>query len=224
MIYNYGINITSYNRFSYLKTTLESFKKTIFLPNTVVIITDDASTDPDVITYLQKYTIENSNVTLKKNFNKVNLGSKENYHKSLLTFLSEEIDFIINLDSDTLFNKEWMVKNDEIIKKFGTDIISSSFCCKYHHGNPNNKLELLEENFFERDTLNGLGVCFPIYILQDFLKPTSKHFDEYLCKELKQKYNMRCICTKDSYMQHIGLFGVHSGPSTCDVSDNFLGE
>jgi len=223
--YKFGINITTYNRYEYLFKTLESLKNTIFIPDTVMIITDDCSQDSRVLDYLNNYNIINNNVVIKKIFNEHNLGSKNNYHKSLLTFVNENIDFIINIDSDCILNKEWLIKINELINDFNDEnIICSSFCCKYHFGNPSNKLQIVNEKYYERDTLNGLGICFPKKILYEFYSSSSMHFDGYLCHDLKKKHNMKCYCTKDSYMQHIGEFGEHSRPSAYDSSDNFIGE
>jgi len=222
--YKFGVNLTTFNRFEYLKKTLDSLSKTIFLPNTVLLITDDCSTDINVINLLNDFIINNENVKLIKYFNKSNLGSKNNYIKSILYFEQFDIEFLVNLDSDCILNNKWLIELNKLINTFDENIICSSFCCKFHHGNPHNYIRLIEENYYERDTLNGLGVCFSKKLINDFNIETNKHFDEFLCKELKNKYKMRCICTSTSYIQHIGLYGVHSNPSTCDISDNFLGE
>jgi GT2 family glycosyltransferase len=222
--YKFGINVTTYNRYKYLLSTLESLKKTIFLPDTVLIITDDNSQEQDTINYLKNYNIENENIKIRKIFNESNLGSKDNYHKSLLSFIDEDVDFIVNIDSDCLLNKQWLLKINELINEFDDNIICSSFCCKYHFGNPNNKLEIIKEKYYERDTLNGMGICFPKKILHEFYNHSPLHFDGYLCHDLKNRYKMRCICTSISYMQHIGAYGVHSNPHAYDCSDNFIGE
>ena len=146
--------------------------------------------------------------------------TEEHLKKCILFYL----EFSKQFNNIILINNDCMIELNKLINTFDENIICSSFCCKFHHGNPHNYIRLIEENYYERDTLNGLGVCFPKKLINDFNIETNKHFDEFLCKELKNKYNMRCICTSTSYIQHIGLYGVHSNPSTCDISDNFLGE
>lgn len=222
--YKFGILINTFNRFEYAEKMLKSFSNTIFIPNTIVHVTDDCSTEEDLISFLEKYNINNKLITLNKFKNSVNIGSKNNYKNSILSFEDKDVDFIINLDSDCILNKNWLVKINELINNFNENIICSSFCCKYHNGNPSNYLKNISEDYYERETLNGLGVCFPKKLIDDFKIYTNKHFDEYLCKELKNKHNMTCICTSMSYIQHIGVYGVHSNPYTCDISDNFLGE
>ena len=224
MEYKFGINITTFNRFEYLFKTLESLKKTIFIPNSIIKITDDNSTDINVINYLNNYSIENQNIEL--NFNENNIGSFKNYQKTILTFADKNIDFLISLDSDCIMNPNWLLEINKLINIFGENIICSSFCCKYHHGNPGNPLIEVNENYYERTTLNGLGICFPKYLIEDFKENMPAHFDSTLCGKIKQKHNMKCICTKVSFMQHIGLNGEHSSESSdsCDISDNFIGE
>jgi len=220
----FGIIITTFNRFEYAYKMLESFKKSNFLPNTIIKIFDDHSEDKNLLEYINNYEINDDNVKLYKYRNNYNLGSKLNYHNSILNFENEDIDYLINLDSDCILNKNWLLKLNELIYYFSEDLICSSFCCKYHHGNPDNKLLEIAEGYYERDTLNGLGVAFPKKIISEFKTIPQQHFDGFLCKELKQKHGLRCICTRDSYIQHIGKYGVHSNPDTCDISTNFIGE
>jgi len=221
--YKFGIVLTTFDRFEYAQQMFMTLKTSSFLPNTILYISDDCSIDSNLINMIDDFSVDDNNLKIIKNFNKTNLGSKQNYQKSILFFEDKDVDFIINLDSDCLLNSKWLIKINELINDFDENIICSSFCCKYHHGNPYNYLKTIKENYYERDTLNGLGVCFPKSLLNDFKIETHKHFDEYLCKELKNKYNMTCICTKDSYIQHIGIYGVHSSPNTCDISNNFIG-
>jgi len=219
----FGIILTTFNRYEYLEKTLETLSKTNFLPNTIIKIFDDCSTENKVIELLNNFNLIDNNVKLIKIFNKNNLGSKENYKRSIISFENDDIDYIVNLDSDCLLNKDWLIKLNQLINNFEHNIICSSFSCLYHHGNPFNYVKEIDDCYYERDTLNGLGVCFPKILIKEFKLETHKHFDEYLCKELKNKYNMRCICTKTSYIQHIGVYGVHSNPNTCDISTNFIG-
>jgi hypothetical protein len=129
---------------------------------------------------LNNFNLIDNNVKLIKIFNKNNLGSKENYKRSIISFENDDIDYIINLDSDCLLNKDWLIKLNQLINNFEHNIICSSFSCLYHHGNPFNYVKEIDDCYYERDTLNGLGVCFPKILIKEFKLETHKHFDEYL--------------------------------------------
>jgi glycosyltransferase involved in cell wall biosynthesis len=225
----FGINITTFNRPEYVKTFFDSLKNTHILEGTIINITDDASTDSKTQELIKSF-IE-SNEKIKVNFfkNEINLGSKINYEKSLCTFINENVDFIINLDSDCVFHNDWMLEIKKIISLFGENLLCSSFFCEMHLGNPKNGLHIIKNEisgdvYVERDTLNGLGICFPKKILNEFLnKQITKHFDSYLTDDLKKKYGLRCICTSVSYIQHIGEYGVNSRPNFYDKSNKFIG-
>lgn len=226
----FGINITTFNRPEYLKLFFESFVATKIFDNTIINVTDDFSTDLETKDLLKKY-IDYLSLNNTVNFyqNGVNLGSKLNYEKSLLSFESTDIDFVINLDSDCILHKNWLVEIKEIIDVFGENILCSSFFCEHHLGNPNNRLEFIQKDknnrkYVIRDTLNGLGLCFPKKILSDFNVKTDKHFDTYVNTDLKNKYNLICVCTSVSYIQHIGKNGVNSTPDFYDFSKNFIEE
>ena len=225
----FGINITTFNRYEYVKTFFDSLKNTFILDNTIINITDDASTDNRVIDLIKNFINKNENDKVNFFQNETNIGSKINYEKSLCTFINEKVDFIINLDSDCIFHKNWMLEIKKIIDLFGENVLCSSFFCENHLGNPNNKLHFIKneidnQTYVERDTLNGLGICFPKKILNEFLNNNiTKHFDNYLNDDLKKKYNLRCICTSVSYIQHIGEHGVNSRPNFYDKSNNFMG-
>lgn len=220
----FGIIITTFNRFEYVKRMLESFKRTIFPEGTVVYINDDGSTDTELKKYIFGYHIENNNVILKKHLNQQNIGSKRNYVESVLRLEKEEIDFVINLDSDCVLNPKWLLKIKQIINNFGDNIICSSFFCRHHIGNPSNRLIPLKDEYYERDTLNGLGICFPSRYIEDFKIESDLHFDSFLAQVIKPKYNLKCICTNVSYIQHIGIKGVNSNPHSFDAAELFIGE
>lgn len=222
----FGLNITTYDRVDYCKTFFESIKNTIFPPHTVIHITDDCSKNTEVHDIIQKFISDCNETTIKFYINDANLGSKENYKKSLLSFLDVDVDFIVNVDSDCLVNERWLLELNDIITHFGKEIICSSFYCENHLGNPNNKITIIDvenKKYIERDTLNGLGICFHKDLLYDFLSYNSeKHFDSFINYDLKKKYNLKCICTSISYMQHIGEYGVHSRPEFYDKSNSFI--
>lgn len=98
---NIGIGILSYNRLSSLKTLVESIKKYTDLSSTTIIISDDCSTDQDLLNYLETVKAERI-ITLK---NKTRLGIAGNTNR-LIQCLSR-------------FKYGILLNDDVIVKDFG---------------------------------------------------------------------------------------------------------
>ena len=140
--YKYGISITTYNRPEYLSQFLETFRDTNFLEETVVRILDDDSSNKETLEMLNNFKIDNPNVELHIEHNLYNMGPVYNYTKNIIKFENDDVDYIINLDSDSIHNPEWLNKINEINNHFGPKVLSSVFWCD--HGYPYEKIELEE--------------------------------------------------------------------------------
>jgi hypothetical protein len=216
--YKYGISITTYNRPEYLSQFLETFRNTNFLEGTVVRILDDDSSNKETLEMLNNFKIDNPNVELHIEHNLYNMGPVYNYTKNIIKFENDDVDYIINLDSDSIHNPEWLNKINEINNHFGPKVLSSVFWCD--HGYPHEKIQL-EETFLKTRSLNGLCLCFPKYFMQDFIdKKGSRSFDGFTSYDLKKKYNLDTVVTELSYVEHIGLHGVNYPP---DIAKKFVG-
>ena len=215
--YKYGICITTYNRPEYLERFFATLKNTEFLDNTIVRILDDCS-DERSTKIIEEFMIDSDKVKLFKETNIYNLGPGYNYTKNILNFKEDDVDYIINLDSDSVHNPKWLKKINLINNLFGPKVLSSVFWCD--HGYPYEKIEL-EETFLKTRSLNGLCLCFPKFFMQDFIdKKGSRSFDGFTSYDLKKKYDLETVVTELSYVEHIGLHGVNYPP---DIAKKFVG-
>lgn len=98
---NIGVGILSYNRLSCLSKLIDSIKKYTDLSSTTVFISDDCSTDPDLLNYLE--TVKVDRIVVIKN--KTRLGIAGNTNR-LIQCLSR-------------FKYGLMLNDDVTIKDFG---------------------------------------------------------------------------------------------------------
>lgn len=218
----WGIAITTYNREDIWERSVKSLAKTEFLPHTKIRIFDDASNSSKNINLAEKY-LSGQDLVILRNTNTV--GSKENYRRVISSFSgSTAVDVIINLDSDAIYSPLWQKELDKLMKIFNYSVLANVFFVRHHIGNPSNKL-VDYGDYYERDSLNGLGLSFPGYIAQDFqIMNYPGHMDSYISFSLSKKYNLRSVCTKKSYIEHIGDYGVHSRSGYTDKATDFVGE
>lgn len=221
----YGICITTYNRYGYFQQMVDSLRASKILNHTKIFISDDFSQDENIKKLLK--TIENESwqnptVITKVFYNEKNIGSRLNYIKNISRFKNEEVDMVINLDSDAIFNKNWMIELDKLLEIFNYNVIGSVFFCDNRSRDPKNFV-IEHENYIERRTMNGLGLTFPAWLIPYIETEITEvdHLDHYICRK-KNEFNLKCVCTKKSYIEHIGVYGEHSDPSTIDRATNFI--
>ena len=217
--YKYGISITTYNRPEYLSQFLETFRNTNFLEGTVVRILDDDSSNKETLEMLNNFKIDNPNVELHIEHNLYNIGPIYNYTKNIIKFENDDVDYIINLDSDSVHNPEWLNKINEINNHFGPKVLSSVFWC--NHGYPRTEVKIEEEKYLYTRSLNGICLCFPKFFVKEFVnKKNDRSFDGFTSYDLRHKYKLNTVTTKQSYVEHIGLHGINWPP---DVAHSFVG-
>ena len=216
---NYGICITTFNRFDYWNQMVDSFSKTEFLPNTKIFVSDDKSSDSRVNEKSRELLKLSADVRLFQN--EENIGARKHYIKNIARFENEDVGVIINVDSDGLFNKSWMKKLDELMAKFDYNVIANVFFCSRDRNN----FILDKGDYIQRNSLNGHGLSFPKLFIP-FIKTKiveGDHLDHYVYRKSKEM-GLKSVCTKDSYIEHIGAQGVHSVPHFYDKATNFQHE
>jgi glycosyltransferase involved in cell wall biosynthesis len=223
----FGINITTFNRPEYAEIFFKSLSNSELIDDTIINITDDCSSDENTINLISKFKETNEKKIINIFKNDVNIGADANYKKSLSTFIDLDVDFIVNLDSDCILNKNWMIELQDLIYEFGENNLYSVFFCEKNIGNLSNTYtEVIgqknQKTYYRRDSLNGLGLCFPKKILPDIVNnQTGIWFDSYVNLKLRFTYDLTPICTSVSYIQHIGEIGVNSAPNNYDHSQSF---
>lgn len=217
----YGILITTFNRYDYYKTTADSLKRCDLLPGTKIFINDDCSSDPrikEVSLDLQNY-FKDYDVRLFTN--EQNLGAQRNYRQSMLKFENEDVDYVINIDADCIFNKFWMKYLDQVISLFDYDVCANAFM-----GNLFHTVIFQNENYIETKTSNGLGVTLPrsmMGVFKDMPDTNASPFDGFVYAECRKR-NIKAVSPTNSYIEHIGYDGVNSMPNHLEKAVRFVYE
>lgn len=97
---NIGVGVLSYNRVESLRRCLNSIEKNTDLNTTTVFISDDNSTDPAVIKYLDDLEINQSNFVIIRN--NVRLGVAGNSNRLLRALSRFNYGFLLNDDIEIL--------------------------------------------------------------------------------------------------------------------------
>ena len=103
--YKIGILLCCHNRPHYLKQTLESLKKTN-LNNCILCIIDDCSENKEVANLINNFELSNEIIKIR---NDTNLGIRYSLLKGF-NILYDKCDYLTNIDSDVIFNKDWIDK------------------------------------------------------------------------------------------------------------------
>lgn len=218
---NWGIGITTFNREDVWERSVKSLSKSRFLDNTKIHLIDDNSHTDTNIELAKKYLGDYELTTFK---NPITIGSEENYRQLINSFKDTDVDVIVNLDSDGIYSPMWHEKLDSLMSQYEYNVIASVFFVRVHADQSHDPCIDLGDHY-ERIGLNGLGLAFPSYLISEFSNPQyPRHMDTYITFELGPKYGLKRVCTKESYIDHIGFHGVHSRPNYLDVATDFVGE
>src|SRR4051812_49331079 len=120
----YGISILSYNRPEYFHRMVDSMKKTVILPGTKIFVSDDCSDDG---VFDKAFELVFTECETHWFLHHPNTGAPEHYKRNLNQFRNTDVDYIISLDNDVIFNKNWMIELDKLITTVGKDCLASVF-------------------------------------------------------------------------------------------------
>lgn len=207
------IGIVTYNR----KSILEKMAKSLYLSdltsaNVNIRVYDDCSTDFD-----KKY-LESIFPNAFIHINKENLKADLNTFSMYQDFLKSNDDYFFNADSDLIFRKDWLTFCLNNIEK--TDGVLSIFNTKNHKTIIDSNLP----DFVLKADIGAAGTFFKREKIQSIVTSLSlgkqKKID-WAFSQLFLNNNISIYCSKESYVQHIGLIGQNSSLVAIDYADNF---
>lgn len=213
--------LTTCNRFDILQQCMKSLLSSSFPPGTNLFIVDDCSNDARVKEYLisiSKQTVQNLSIELT--FNQRRWGCNRNMVSTIRDCFRKISDqFVITIDSDAIYNPQWIIKLLEAKDSVKDDKIGALtvYDSSWHKTNKeyNNFLKI-------KDDVGG----FACMLNRDlFMLPELRveAWDWAYCDLCKSK-NYLILCTLKSYAQHIGKEGEHSYGNDWDHANNFVGE
>lgn len=207
------IGIATYNR----KSILEKMAQSLYLSDlscaTVHIkIYDDCSTDFDK-EYLE-HLFPNALIKV----NSVNLKADLNTFSMYQDFLNSDDEYFFNADSDLIFRKDWLSFCLNHIEE--TDGVLSVFNTKNHKTIIDSKLP----DFVLKADIGAAGTFFKRERIQSIVTSLSSMNQKKIDWAFSQLFlnnKISIYCSKESYVQHIGLVGQNSSLLAIDYADNF---
>lgn len=215
-----GVIITAWNRPQYLRPCLESLAKS-HLNNSVIILVDDASDDPETIEILAGFNLPVPLIKLRKTY-------RSSMHVSLDIgwCLAQNLGckYLCNLDADALVRSDWLLTMREQFESlpFDPDLTLLS---GFNRANPS---DILEDhgNYLRKYRMGGINYFFtPEFFRSVRFLLFSQNWDshiQYFCADLRPE-PYRMICCKPSVVQHIGREGINAGVNSAfDFADDFV--
>jgi glycosyltransferase involved in cell wall biosynthesis len=210
--------LTTYNRPDYLRKSLYSLKASPFTKDDTLWIFDDASDDGEAIDLINCFKLPRAkDVHLFRT--KKNVGCDINSYHALTAVYSHTKDpFIFMAETDGVYIPGWLpfLKRAYKLAKDSDDIgMISLFNTPSHPVK-----EEYDKDFDIKKSLGGFASLIDCRDLKS-INPNKNPFNWDW--EFQQNYNknkLKLLCSKKTYVQHIGAHGTHSKGSGHDIGIN----
>lgn len=207
------IGITTYNRQSILEKMAKSlFLSDLSVANVHIRVYDDCSCDFDK-NYLERLF---PGAIVK--INKTNLKADLNTYNMYKDFLESQDEYFFNGDSDLIFRKDWLSFCLDNIEK--TQGVLSIFNTKTHVP----VADVNDAAFVIKSDIGAAGTFFKRERIEGVIKSLSsigKNKIDWGFSQYFLNSNIAIYCSKESYVQHIGLIGQNSSLNSIDYGENF---
>lgn len=222
------ILLTTFNRAKYLKASLQSLLESD-LGDSTLHIYDDCSEQPETLEILKSFHLDLSLKCPTHFFkNKNNLGCDKNITTSARKVIEKTgCDYIVTTDSDTIYHKDWLTFLKAQFEFKNLDGVAAiSLFNTYNH----KVIEEFDEHLNIKESLGGMTVAVKSSYFLEMDETTATEGKPWFCWDWEvvnaaAKKGEKLLCSKESYVQHIGKFGVHSrGDGSWDRCNNFIGE
>ena len=217
-----NIVLPTYNRLDYLKRSLGSLLLTD-IEEDCLWAYDDASSERGVKDFL----LEHECPKFKIHFNERNLGCDHNVYQSIKkTFERTDDQFLTVTDPDAIYHPEWL----SFIKRKLADHNDIGLLSVFNTENHPERGVCEDAELCEKKSVGGLALAINRDIFEkvdpNVILDRHSHFCwDWQCVTLCNKMGYKILCSKDSYVDHIGFVGVHSRrEGQGDQAQNFLGE
>lgn len=211
--------MTTFDRFDIFQESIISLLKCLFPEGTRLFIADDCSSDSRVKQLLYSISrTKRDNLIVDVMFRSKNTGCDPNMVDTIKTvFLKSGEQFVVTLDSDAIYNPQWLFKmieaRDSVKDKIG---MLSVYDSNFH------VIDKPYNDLLNRKKDVGGFACM---LNRDiFLSPDLRVFawDWWYVDQCKKR-DYAILCTKVSYAQHIGKHGTHlDGTDKWDQAPNFV--
>lgn len=216
--YKVGLAVMTWNRPGYLRRFLLALSK-CHLPDTVIMLIDDSSTDAKTQRLFKEYQHPQAPV----------IKCRAQWHRGFYVhervrfawdFLSQTYgcDYLTNLDSDVIMRSDWLQRIEQLyqreVKRRGDTIISGF---NKHFGI---SLEEHKDHNVKR-FLGGANMFFSKAIYYKVVRAAIQmHWDDFVVESMYQ-HGYQCLTTRPSCIQHIGMQGLFSSHIRYDFASDY---
>lgn len=207
--------VCTYNRKELIEYTSKSLNLIEGIRDCSICIYDDCSDEYNE-TYL-KYLYKNAT---KISINKENMGADVCTRNMYIDFLKSEDEWLFNADSDLIFDSEILLHIEETINYLKNNKINA--IVSFFNTPSHIKINDYSDKYIEKNHVGAAGILLDRRAAGLIVRRVKEGscFDWRFCKEWKKAGNI-ILCTKKSYVQHIGVWGHNSKFDNFDWGINF---
>lgn len=214
--------IPIFNRPQYLKQCFDSLKEADWPNDILIILINDASTDPDTFRLFSEFVIPG--VDILRHTNPVNKGIKFNIQYGVEKAISFGCDIFINLDSDAIVKTNFISRLLEFKRThFSCLVTGFNSINKNRDGSERHKVLLETPEFIEKQSFGGINFCFNESDYGWYILPAlreSGNWDHKACI-IARSQARSILCLKPSVVQHIGFDSSMNHNEEPDVACDF---
>lgn len=168
-----GIVIPLYNRPQELAQCLESVRAADYPEDTLFILINDASGNPEAIELYNRF--EMSGYPVIKYSNSSNQGICRNLIKGIDRALSMGCDVVINLDSDAIVKPDWVLKLLELHKQIPDNILTGFHSInKNRNGTERHPIIKSFKNYHLKKSVGGINMLATRPLYNKYMLPALK--------------------------------------------------
>lgn len=230
--YKFGCVICCYNRESFVKDTINSISKS-FLPQDLLFIIIDDGSNPVI-----QVELDHDYILIRKD---KNYGISNSLAIGWDIAYILNIEYLMNLDSDTNVSVNWLSRLLSTSKKFNDNAVVTGFNGRYHSIINDNK------NYYLKNSIGGINIWFEKTLYQQTIRKSLTTYDiipnsidkilldidkygvnpkihdvyngwDWGLVSLCNNQKIEMVCVKPSVVQHIGKRGLNSKPNNIEKS------
>lgn len=206
------VAIPIYNRMKYVEILIRSLSECRFIDKADIRVYDDCSTDFGIDYLNEKFLPLNAKIKRRA---KRSACTANNYFEMMTDFINSDNDILFLCDSDLLLRPDALEQLERVFP------MTDGFMTLY-----NSDLHLTVKEGKEFDLKLDIGhaaACMSKKCVSMFLKHNNPGMGDMKMSEIMNNNNIRILAVKNSFVQHIGVEGKHSGKNRgMDYSMSFV--
>lgn len=217
------ISLVTWERHQILEKSLISLAACNFPPDSHMVIADDKSSDPKVLESINTFKDKvKDKVDVEIRVREKHLQSWiNNIDNMKYCFSKTNADYIVCLESDGIYNKDFLFKFAELKNSCGKGT-TIGMLSLFHY----DRLKTVRDHnphLKEKDAVGAFCTLFHRRVIHGL---TVKRGFDWAAIEFCKQNGLKILCSKKSYAQHIGIgsLSMNSPAHMNVVAKDFVGE